>query len=117
MAFTETFSLFLLHDLPWTAADATVRAVFEELWGHLRLGVLYFMRFEPGQHTWARILAAQEELLAYGKRAEEVRRAPAIVSARTRVLRVYFVCPSNSCRTGPMHAILISYCTCAAGVW
>lgn len=73
MAFLETFSLYLLHDLPWKPEDREVRNKFERLWGHLRTGCLYFMRFVPGQHTWERILAAQEALLAYGKLAEEVR--------------------------------------------
>lgn len=74
MAFVETFSLFLLHDLPWDDdEDGEVREVFEDLWGKLRIGVLYFMRFEEGQHTAGRILEAQKSLLNYGKRAEEVR--------------------------------------------
>jgi len=72
MAFVETFSLYLLHDLPWKAADAEVKKIFEELWGLLRDGVLYFMRYEDGQHTWDRILDAQKSLLQYGKRAEQV---------------------------------------------
>lgn len=72
MAFLETFSLYLLHDLPWKPGEKEVRMKFERLWGHLRKGCLHFMRFVPGQHTWERVLQAQEELLAYGKLAEEV---------------------------------------------
>lgn len=72
MAFLETFSLFLLHDLPWKREDKEVRLHFERLWGHLRKGCLHFMRFVPGQHSWEHILTAQSELLAYGKLAEEV---------------------------------------------
>lgn len=72
MAFADTFSPFLLHSLPWKAADEPVKKVFIELWGLLRDGVLYFMRYEEGQHTEERIMAAQKSLLQYGKRAEEV---------------------------------------------
>lgn len=73
MAFAETFSLFLLHDLPWTDDDdPEVREVFEELWRDLRHGIMYFMRFDEGQHNQERILQAQKSLINYGKRAEEV---------------------------------------------
>lgn len=73
MAFTETFSLFVLHDLPWREEDSHLRQVFERLWSLLRTGVLYFMRFEEGQHTPDRILNAQKSLLEYGALAEKVR--------------------------------------------
>lgn len=74
MAFVETFSLFLLHDLPWPEdIDGDIRDVFEELWSKLRHAVLYFMRFEEGQHTDLRIIEAQKQLIDYGKRVEEVR--------------------------------------------
>ena len=72
MAFAETFSLFLLHDLPWTDEDDEIREVFEDMWSNLRGALLYFMRYEEGQHTLPRILDAQKQLMAYGKRAEEV---------------------------------------------
>lgn len=103
MAFLETFSLYLLHDLPWKPADREVRTTFERLWGHLRKGCLYFMRCVPGEHTWARILAAQKELVAYGSLAEEVT-APS--PRRTPIAHVPFnasrdnalqPCPSPTC--------------------
>lgn len=72
MAFTETFSLFLLHDLLWSEEDEGVRVVFEEMWGKLRTAVLYFMRFDEGQHTTDQIVAAQKALLEYAQQAEEV---------------------------------------------
>ena len=73
MAFTETFSLYLLHDLPWQEGEEDIKDMFEKQWALLREGVLYFMRFEEGQHTSERILAAQKALVDYGKIAEEVR--------------------------------------------
>lgn len=72
MAFVETFSLYLLHDLPWEEDEQDVRDLFEEMWGLLRPACLYFMRFEDGQHTEDRILAAQDLLLHYGRLIERV---------------------------------------------
>lgn len=74
MTFLETWSTYLLHDLPWdkTREHSHLRHHFEGLWGDLRPGCLYFMRFMEGQHTWERILEAQKHLLSYGKRAQEV---------------------------------------------
>lgn len=72
LAFTETFSLYLLQGLPWEAGQRHVQHVFERMWANLRDGVLHFMRFEEGQHTPERILAAQKKLLEYGKIAEKV---------------------------------------------
>lgn len=73
MAFTDTFSMHILHDLPWDDDEYHIRDLFEELWGLLRHACLYFMRFEEGQHTPAKILQAQKWLIEYGKRVEEVR--------------------------------------------
>lgn len=73
LAFTETFSLYLLHELDWRGEDLEVKSVFEEMWGLLRTGVLYFLRYEEKQHTERRIVEAQQCLLQYGRRAEEVR--------------------------------------------
>ena len=73
MVFTETFSLYLLHDLPWQEGEKDIRDMFEKQWALLREGVLYFTRFEEGQHTSERILAAQKALVDNGKIAEEVR--------------------------------------------
>lgn len=94
MAFTETFSLFLLHDLPWQPEEHHIQTVFEEMWGHLRAGVLYFMRYEEGQHTVDGILAAQKELLKYAKLAEKVcplaaptLRRPCLMSLSTQAPR------------------------------
>lgn len=75
MAFVETFSLFVLHDLPWAedGSEDDIREVFESMWRDLRHGVMYFMRYDEGQHTPERILAAQNSLMSYAKQAEEVR--------------------------------------------
>jgi len=72
MSFVETFSLFILHDLPWRAEDQEIKEVFVRMWTLLRTGVLYFMRFEEGQHTDDRILKAQKSLLDYAALAEKV---------------------------------------------
>ena len=72
LAFTETFSLYLLVDLPWKKEDAETKRVFEEQWTLLRSSVLYWMKYIEGQHTEERILQAEKDMLEYGKRAEEV---------------------------------------------
>lgn len=72
MAFVETFSLYLLHDLPWGDDEDDIRHLFEDMWGLLRPACLYFMRYEEGQHTEERIMAAQHLLIDYGKLVEEV---------------------------------------------
>ena len=71
LAFTETFSLYLLHDLEWQPDQDGIRQVFEEMWSNLRAGTLYFLRYEEGQHTAHRIRAAQEALTKYGALAEQ----------------------------------------------
>eukprot|EP00892_Ulva_mutabilis_P005905 jgi/Ulvmu1/3687/UM017_0103.1 len=75
MNFTDAWSLQLLHDLPWDETNSDevhVRDQFEAMWTDLRAGVMYFMKYTPGQHTWQRILDAQKHLLAYGKRVQQV---------------------------------------------
>ena len=72
MSFVETFSLFILHNLPWREEDHEIKDVFVRMWTLLRSGVLYFMRFEEGQHTADRVLEAQQSLLKYAALAEEV---------------------------------------------
>lgn len=72
LAFTETFSLYLLHDLQWEPDQEDVRLVFEEMWTHLRAGTLYFLRYEELQHTAPRIKAAQDALMKYGAMAEDL---------------------------------------------
>ena len=73
--FADAFSPHLLRGLPWgnTPDEVRVRTVFEESWALLRQGVLYFMRFQEGQHTDEQITDAQKCLLQYGRLAEEVR--------------------------------------------
>lgn len=73
LAFTETFSLFLLHDLPWKRQDLELKKAFDEQWTLLRSSVLYFMKWHDGQHTEERILQAQKDLLEYGRIVEKVR--------------------------------------------
>lgn len=72
--FLETYSPHLLHDLPWksNAREQELKKRFEGMWNQLRPGILYFMRYAPGQHTEDQVMDAQNQLLAYGKMAEEV---------------------------------------------
>lgn len=70
--FLTVFSPALLEGLPWKEEDAEIQAAFEQMWGDLRLGCTYFMRFGPGQHTEAQILTAQNHLRAYGAKSYEV---------------------------------------------
>ena len=72
LAFTETCSPYLLHDLPWKADEQDIKEMFEKQWSLLRMSTLYFMRFESGQHTLEKILQAQKWLLEYARIAEEV---------------------------------------------
>jgi hypothetical protein len=64
LVWTDTVSAFALHgvDMP---------KVLLRMWGHLRAAVLYFMRFQPNQHQPKYIDAAQDELLQYGRLAQE----------------------------------------------
>lgn len=89
MDFTEFFSLGVLYNLPWNKvgdeikndpkkksaakrhADR-VRSMFERMWTLLRSSVLFFMRYEDGQHIEGSIMAAQRNLLRYGALAEKV---------------------------------------------
>jgi hypothetical protein len=75
MAFLETFSPYILLQLPWptTGQGPAVQAEFEAQWGHLRAGCLYFLRYHDGQHTKDRIDEAGDHLLSYAKLAEKVR--------------------------------------------
>lgn len=73
--FTEVFSLPVLSNLPWNAKCKTeqgIRQTFERMWTLLRCAVLYFMRYEEGQHNENGILSAQRYLLEYGALAEQV---------------------------------------------
>jgi hypothetical protein len=64
MVWTDTVSAFALHDVE-------MPEVLQRMWGHLRSSVLYFLRYQQGQHTQAHIERAQDELLRYGRLAQE----------------------------------------------
>jgi len=49
---TDTVSVYALKD---AVVDERILA----MWGHLRAAVVYFMRYQPGQHTEENIDAAQ----------------------------------------------------------
>lgn len=72
MDFLTVFSPALLHDLPWQPQDAHLQDAFETMWGDLRKGCLFFVRYTDGQHTEEQILAAQNHLRAYGAKSQEV---------------------------------------------
>jgi len=72
MGFVEAHSLVVLHGLPWEEKDFETRDLFEALWSLLRRSVVYFLKYEMGQHTEDRILEAQKWLVEYGRLAEEV---------------------------------------------
>lgn len=74
IAFVETHSLYLFRDLPWPTGEQwrTVRKEFEAQWTLLREGALFFLRYEPNQHTVAEIERHAGLLLEYGKRVETV---------------------------------------------
>jgi hypothetical protein len=64
LVWTDTVSAFALHDVEMPEA-------LERMWGHLRSSVLYFLRYRQGQHTQEHINRAQDELLQYGRLAQE----------------------------------------------
>lgn len=72
LAFVETFSPLIVHNLPWSAEDAEICTVFEEQWTHLRTACLYFLRYREGQHTDEQLQAAAEAALQYAISAEKV---------------------------------------------
>jgi hypothetical protein len=67
LAFIETFSMYLFHDLPWPRGPETaeVRREFERQWDLLRPAMLHFLRFEEGQHSDGEIERHGEMFLAY----------------------------------------------------
>jgi hypothetical protein len=64
LVWTDTVSAFALHGVE-------MPTVLLRMWGHLRAAVLHFMRFQPNQHQPKYIDAAQDELLQYGRLAQE----------------------------------------------
>lgn len=74
MAWTETYCLFALLNLPRDRnQNSDVLRRFCEMWKHLRAGALFFLRYDDGQHTDAHIAEAHEHLKAYAVLAEQVR--------------------------------------------
>lgn len=72
LAFVETHSLLVLCNLPWTRAEASVRATFETQWTHLRKSALYFLRYREGQHTPEQLDENAAHALSYAGSAEKV---------------------------------------------
>ena len=72
LAFIETYSPYLLFDLPWKVEDAGVQAVFEEQWGLLREGSLYVLRYHEGQHTSERMERARGLFEKYAVSVQQV---------------------------------------------
>ena len=61
---TDTVSFYALHDVG-------VPDVIMKMWGHLRAGVLYFMRYLQNQHSEEGIKEAQDELFSYEALVQE----------------------------------------------
>jgi hypothetical protein len=59
LVWTDTVSVFALHDVQ-------MPDVLQQMWGHLRQAVLYFLRFRQNQHQPKHLDEAQDELLRYG---------------------------------------------------
>jgi hypothetical protein len=74
LAFIETFSLYLFHDLPWPRGQewAEVGREFKLQWDLLRPAMLLFLRLEEAQHSDKQIDRHGEMFLAYGERVETV---------------------------------------------
>lgn len=64
LAWTDTVSLYALHDV-----DVDPRIL--QMWGHLRKGVTYFLRYLEGQHKQQHIDDAQQELFEYTKLVQQ----------------------------------------------
>jgi hypothetical protein len=59
LAWTDTVSAFVLHDVG-------MPEVLLHMWGHPHAVVLYFQRYQQGQHSHDHVDRAQKELLQYG---------------------------------------------------
>ena len=70
MAWTETFCLYVLLELPFT--DDAARQRFLATWRHLRSMALYALRFDAGQHNDQEIFKFKEHARAYARACEEV---------------------------------------------
>ena len=63
LTWTDTVSVCALK-------DANVHPKLLEMWGHLRTAVVYFMRYQEGQHSDELINEAQDALLKYAQLVE-----------------------------------------------
>lgn len=73
MTFVETFSPFLLYNLPWEDKDKRIQSMFERQWGNLRRAVLFCLRHHQGQHTPANLQNARHHFEQYAFAVQEVR--------------------------------------------
>jgi hypothetical protein len=64
LTWTDTVSAFALH-------DAGVHPTILKMWGHLRASIVFFMRYQHGQHSEEHIQSARDELLAYSRLVTE----------------------------------------------
>lgn len=97
LAFTETFSNYVLRDLPWKPEEVETKDLFVRQWTLLRHCVLYFLKYHEGQHTEERILQAQKDMLEYGRLAEEVGDPPtAFVYGCKRYFLIECACTCKS---------------------
>lgn len=77
---------------PWVLLDVGIDDRILEMWTHLRNGLMYHLRYHPGQHTPERIAQAQLELLKYATLVEEAfgHAKKALVTHQLHVVVVHF---------------------------
>jgi hypothetical protein len=74
-SFVETWSAYILYDLPWKPEDSRIQDVFEGQWSRLRRGLLAIFRDSGCNHTDERIDKFKVLLEEYAESAEAVRTA------------------------------------------
>jgi hypothetical protein len=70
--FVDTFSAYVLFQLPWKADDADRQQAFELQWSALRQAVRYVLRYAQGQHNAERIDKCRRYFFKYARLVEQV---------------------------------------------
>jgi hypothetical protein len=69
------------------------------MWGHLRAALIFFMRYQPGQHTEEHIQAAQDQLLAYTRLVSSTWKMHELMTLNLHTCLVHV--PEEARRCGP----------------
>lgn len=72
--FVETFSPYVLHDLPWKPEDKSLQDSFSSMWTHLRRSILICLRplnAGEGGHA-AAVAEVKDQLQKYAWLAQKV---------------------------------------------